>query len=61
MKYAERVLPSIANEVMKSVVAKFTASELLTKRNEVSTLIESRLKERAREFGVEIEDTSIVI
>lgn len=30
--YDERVLPSIVNEVTKAVVAKYNASELLTKR-----------------------------
>ena len=34
--YEERVLPSIVNEVTKAVVAKYNASELLTKREIVS-------------------------
>lgn len=32
LDYDERVLPSIVNEVTKAVVAKYNASELLTKR-----------------------------
>lgn len=39
--YDERVLPSIVNEVTKAVVAKYNASELLTKR-EVGTQIPVR-------------------
>lgn len=59
MNYAERVLPSIGNEVLKSVVAQFEAAEMLTKRKMVSDAIRVNLVNRAQDFGIIIEDVSI--
>ena len=36
--YDERVLPSIGNEVLKSIVAQFDAAELITQREVVSDI-----------------------
>ena len=41
--YDARVLPSIVNEITKSVVAQYNASELLTKRDVVSRQIKQML------------------
>lgn len=57
--YAERVLPSIVNEVLKQVIAQFTADALITQRETVSRLIRRNLTERARFFNVLLDDVSI--
>jgi len=57
--FDERVLPSIVNEVTKAVVARFNASELLTKREAVSKMIRDMLMQRAADFHILLDDVSI--
>ncbi|GMH80016.1 hypothetical protein TL16_g08364 [Triparma laevis f. inornata] len=57
--FSERVLPSIGNEVLKSVVAQYNASELLSKRAEVSARIKREIEKRGEHFNLIFDDVAI--
>lgn len=56
---ASKVLPSIANEVLGGTIAEFTAAQLITQRARVSVQIRDKLRERAENFHLILDDVSI--
>lgn len=57
--YDERVLPSIGNEVLKAVVARYDAESLLTQRDKVSNDIRMAITNRAKQFDIKLDDVAI--
>merc|ERR1740138_1880156 len=51
-EYDEKVLPSIGNEVLKSIFAQYNAEQLLTQRERVSKEIREAIVERSRNFHI---------
>jgi len=60
LDYENRIMPSIVTEVLKTVIAKYDASELITQRTRVSQSINELLEERAGKFNLLLDDISIV-
>ena len=60
LNYEEKILPSIGNEVLKSVVAQYDADQLLKLREKISNEIKESLITRARDFNIALDDVSII-
>lgn len=56
LDWDERILPSIANEVLKAIVAQYNAEQLLTQCEKVSRQIRETLTPRAKQVHIELDD-----
>lgn len=59
MDYDGRVLPSVGNEVLKSVIARYTATQLINERDQVSAKVKDLLRERLLEFNIEVTELAL--
>ena len=57
--FKSRILPSIVPEVLKAVVARFNAHELITQREAVSRLIREQLTRDAARYHIVLDDIAI--
>lgn len=60
LDYAAKVIMPMEQEVVKATTAKFTAEELITKREDVRVEIKQLLTERLAVRGIIVEEVSIV-
>lgn len=59
LKFSDKVLEGIGNEVLKAVVAHYNADQLLTLRQQISNEIREQMQDRCRDFHILLEDISI--
>lgn len=60
MNYETVIIKPATQEAMKTTIAKYTAEELITKRNEVANELQIALKDKLEVKGIVIESASIV-
>lgn len=60
LDYANKVIYPVEQEVNKAITAKFTAVELVTRRDEVRNEMKNLLTERLQPRGINVEEVSIV-
>ena len=58
-EYAEKIFPSICKEVLKAVVAQYTAAEVIEKRAEVRDHIEREIIQRAQKSWIKVFEVAI--
>lgn len=59
INYEDRVIQPAVQESVKSITAQFTAEELITKRNDVKSKLQTQLHDRLLERGINVEEISV--
>lgn len=59
-EFKARIIDPAVQEVVKAVTAKYTAVDLITRRDEVREAIKELLKERLIQYGIIVDDFAIV-
>jgi regulator of protease activity HflC (stomatin/prohibitin superfamily) len=59
-KVVERIINPAVEEVLKAVMAKYTAEEIITKRGEVKAGVDNSLTTRLAGYHIKIDDISLV-
>ncbi|MBI5874414.1 MAG: prohibitin family protein, partial [Deltaproteobacteria bacterium] len=57
--FEDKIIQPVVQEVIKSVTAKYTAEELITKRGEVKSAIRTELAERLLVFNIKVVEVSV--
>jgi prohibitin 2 len=60
IRYKENLIAPALQETLKSSTAKFTAEELITKREEVKNVVVISLRDKLAKFGIVVVDFNIV-
>lgn len=60
VEYMDRIVAPAMQESIKSVIAHYTAEELITKREAVKEEVQSLLKDKMVAYGIAVEATNIV-
>lgn len=59
INYQDKIIAPAVQEVVKASTAQYTAEELITKRSEVKDKIDVGLRDRLKEFGINVQAISI--
>ncbi len=57
--YKDKIIEPISRETFKSIAAKYNASELITKRQDLKDQVQQLLSERLNKYGVGVKDVNI--
>lgn len=58
--YDERALQSIVHEICGIAVSQFNASQIISQRDTISSLIKHKIMEKSREFYIDVDDVALI-